>query len=147
MKEITNLANRFLDNKELAIVGVSRNKNKFGYKVFDLLKSNGYKIYPFHYQVKEIDGIPCVQSFNDIPDTVKNLYVATPKYVTNEVIASLNRKFEMVWFQQKSDTIESVEMVKTKGSKVITNRCMFMFVNPKGGHEFHRKFMKFFGKI
>ena len=142
------LANRFLENKEIAMAGVSRNKKKFGYKVFDLLRSHGYTIYPLHPEAKEIDGVECFKSFTEIPENVKNLYIVTPQYATENVVKqSLIKKFDMVWFQQKSETANSVNQLKDKGSEVITGSCMFMFIDPKGGHTFHKRILHFFGKI
>lgn len=148
MQPSTILANQFLENKEIAMAGISRDKKKFGYKVFDLLKSKGYTVYPLHPEVKEIGGVQCFQSFADIPESVKNLYVVTPQHATEKVIkASLLRKFDMVWFQQKSETIDSIEMVKANNSKVISGKCMFMFVDPRGGHAIHKNILNFFGKM
>lgn len=148
MKPTSILANCFLENKEIAMVGVSRDKKKFGYKVFNLLRSKGYHIYPLHPEAKEIDGVKCFQSFSEIPDAVRHLYVVTPQHATENVIKqSLSKKFDMVWFQQKSETNDSVNIIKEKGSEVITGSCMFMFVDPKGGHAFHRRILHFFRKI
>ena len=148
MQASTLFANQFLENKEIAIVGVSRDKKKFGFKIFDLLRSNGYIVYPIHYKAKEIDGVQCYKSFLEVPESVKNLYVVTPKHITDQVIeSSLSKKFKMVWFQQKSETNAALETIIANGSTVISNKCMFMFVEPKGGHAFHKKIFKFLGKI
>jgi len=50
----------FLESKNLAIAGVSRDKKKFGYRVFEDLTSKGYNAYPinpnkFGFKIKEIN--------------------------------------------------------------------------------------------
>ncbi len=139
---------KFLDGKDIAIAGASRNKKKFGYMVFNHLKSQGYNLYPVHPETDNIEGVRCFKSLSDIPQNVRNLYIVTPKNVTDRIMESaVERGFDMIWMQQKSDTPYSLELASKKGTPVIKNRCLFMYLNPSGGHSFHRFFVKLFGKL
>jgi Predicted CoA-binding protein len=139
---------KFLANKNLAIAGASRNTDKFGYKVFEFLRSKGYKLYPIHPEAESLDGTICYKKPSDIPPDVRNLYVVTPQHATDKLIESaVERGFDMIWMQQKSETPNSVALAKNKGIDIITNRCIFMYIDPKGGHAFHRFFIKLFGKL
>lgn len=139
---------KFFSVKDIAIAGVSRNNKKFGYKVFEHLRSNGFNVYPIHPEASEIDGIACYKSPADIPQTVKNLFIVTPKHSTDIVLeTALNRGFDMIWIQQKSETEKSLKMAMNKETEIVTGKCIFMYVNPKGPHAFHRFFVKLFGKL
>jgi uncharacterized protein len=142
------LIDKFLSSKKLAIAGVSRNNKKFGYKVFDHFIKKGYTVYPIHPEASEINGIKCYKSAVDVPIEIRNLFVVTPKYATDKLMeAVVSRGFNMVWFQQKSETPLSIELAQNKGMEVISQSCIFLFLDPTGGHAFHRFFMKLFGKI
>lgn len=74
--------------------------------------------------------------------------MVTPKHATDKLMEeAVSRGYDMVWFQQKSETLFSIELAQNKGIELIFQKCIFMFLDPKGGHAFHRFFMKLFGKI
>lgn len=144
----TNTINKFLSAKEIAIAGASRDKKKFGNRVFELFKTSGYNLYPIHPEVNSIEGVPCYKLPLDVPQNVRHLYVVTPQHATDELIESaVERGFDMVWIQQKSDTPKSEQLIKAKEIELITGKCIFMYLNPKGGHAMHRFFAKLFGKL
>jgi uncharacterized protein len=147
-KATSELIEKFLASNEIAIAGASRNSKKFGYKVFDILRTKGYKLYPVHPEAESLEGVNCYKSAADIPQNVRHLYVVTPQHATDKIIESaVERGYDMIWMQQKSETPNSVKLAKSKGIDVVTDKCMFMYVDPKGGHAFHRFFVKLFGKL
>jgi uncharacterized protein len=139
---------KFLASKELAIAGASRNNKKFGFRVFDHLRAIGYKLYPVHPETESLDGTLCYKMLSDLPPAVRNLYIVTPQHATDKLMESaVQRGFDMIWIQQKSDTPNSVTLAKSKGIDVITDKCIYMYTAPKGGHALHRFFVKLFGKL
>ena len=58
---------KFFEPKKLAIVGVSRNKKKFGYLVFRDLKARGYEVCPVNPNTDKINGDLCYKSVKDLP--------------------------------------------------------------------------------
>jgi uncharacterized protein len=144
----TDLIQKFLSHKEVAVAGISRNEKKFGYKILELLRSKNYQVYPIHPEASEISGIRCYKSSTEVPASVRHLFVVTPAIATDKVVTeALARGFDMIWIQQKSETYSSIQMIKDKGIELITGCCIFMFLEPTGGHAFHRFFLKLFGKI
>jgi len=139
---------KFLSAKDIAIAGVSRDNKKFGNRVFNLLQTKGYKLYPVHPEAESIEGVNCFKMPSDVPQNVRHLYIVTPSNVTDKLIESAAaRGYEMIWIQQKSETPKSVQLAQGKGIEVISNRCMFMYLNPEGAHAFHRFLVKLFGKL
>lgn len=144
----SDLIRTFLSASDIAIAGVSRDKKKFGYKLFEHLRTHGYSVHPVHPEATQIDGVACYPSFDGIPQTVKHLFVVTPRRATDTLMEQVaNRRFEIIWFQQMSETQKSIQIAKDAGAEVITGRCLFMFVDPKGAHGFHRFLMRMFGRI
>jgi uncharacterized protein len=144
----TDLIQKFLSHKEIAVAGISRNENKFGHKVLELLRSKEYQVYPVHPEASEISGLRCYKSPSEVPSNVRHLFVVTPAHASEKlIIDAVSRGFDMIWIQQKSETKSSVHLAKEKGIELITGCCIFMFLEPTGGHAFHRFFFRLFGKI
>jgi predicted CoA-binding protein len=137
----------FLAPKELAIAGVSRNPKKFGRQVYEHLKANGYKLYPVNPNMDSLDGAECYKSILDLPGHVDRIFIVTPMEQTAvSVRQSLDRGIRNIWIQQRSETAETLEMLKDQEVNLIHNKCIFMFAEPvKGAHAFHRFLNRLFG--
>ena len=137
----------FLEPKELAIAGVSRNPKKFGRSVYEHLKENGYRLYPVNPNADTIDGEFCYTSIDDLPSSVDRIFIVTPPGKTTESVKqSLDKGIQNIWIQQRSDTPEALELMADQDVNLIYNKCIFMFADPiKGAHGFHRFLSKLFG--
>jgi predicted CoA-binding protein len=137
----------FLSAETIALVGASRNKKKFGNQVLTELKSKGLKVIPVHPEAREIEGLECVASVNDLPSDVNHLFVAVAKNKTAGIVeAAAEKGIKNVWIQQMSETPEAIKVAEEKGMDLITKRCIFMYADPvKGVHKFHRTLNKLFG--
>ena len=148
MNRTTLLINEFLQTKDIVIAGVSRNPKKFGNSVFELFRHKGFNVFPINPEAEEINGITCYKSINDIPSNGKNLLIVTPQIATEGIMKDAIKKgYERIWIQQKSETPNVIKMAKDNNIKLIKDRCVFMFLEPEGGHAFHRFIFKLFGKI
>ncbi|MBS4014419.1 MAG: CoA-binding protein [Bacteroidetes bacterium] len=139
----------FDKSHQIAIVGVSKNPKKFGYLVYDKLKTNGYNVVAVNPSAEAIDNEKCYNSIEALPDTVKKVLIVTPKHHTDALIKQVAQKgIKDVWIQQMSETSESINIAQSLGLNSITKRCVFMYAEPvKGIHAFHRGFLKFFGRL
>ena len=118
----------FLEPKELAIAGVSRNPKKFGRHVYDHLREHGYKVYPVNPNTDNIDGDKCYPSIQELPSSVDRIFIVTPPGKTEESVKqTLDKGIRNVWIQQKSDTPEALELMEGKDINLIHNKCIFMF--------------------
>lgn len=138
---------KFLEPQKMAVAGASRNPKKFGGAVFKELKEKGFDLYPVNPNAEEIQGMKCYATISDLPESVKHLFIVTPKTETSAIAnAAVEKGIEMIWIQQKSDNPEAVKIVNDAGIPLIHNKCMLMFAGPvKGPHAFHRFFVKLFG--
>mgnify|MGYP006278794121 CR=1 FL=1 len=137
----------FLEPKKLAMAGVSRNKKKFGYSVFNELRAKGFEIYPINPNADEIDGLKCYRSVAEIPADVEHLHIVTPKARSEELIRAAHEKgIRNIWIQQSSDTPEAVDFAKSNNINLIHKRCIMMYAEPVSGfHKAHLFLNKLFG--
>ncbi len=137
----------FLNDKTLAIVGVSRNTKKFGHLVYKTLLENGYDLYPVNPNAEESDDIHWFRSIYNVPDYVKNILIITHKRYTLGVLKeAIEKGIKNIWIQQMSETPESIAFAIEYKVNLVSKQCIMMYANPKGIHKFHGNLMKFFGK-
>ena len=105
--------NEFLSQKVLAVVGASRDKNKFGNSIYREMKDRGYKVYPVNPLAQEIDGDRCYAGLKDLPEKTGGVIIVVPRLETTKVLeeaASLG--IEYAWIQQGADTPEAERRAK-----------------------------------
>lgn len=138
---------QFLAAKKLAVAGASRNPKKFGGSIIKDLKEKEFELFPVNPNADEIQDLKCYKTVADLPADVKHLLIVTPKTSTADVAKlAVEKKMEMVWIQQMSETPEAIAVLEESGIPFIQKKCIYMFANPvKGPHNFHRFLVKVFG--
>lgn len=75
----------------VAVIGASPKPDRYSYQALMLLHQQGYKVFPVHPRVKEIEGIPVYASLPEIPDEIHTvtLYVsaAVSQKLTSAILA------------------------------------------------------------
>lgn len=139
----------FLEPKKMAVAGVSRNPNKFGYHVYAELKKKGFELFPLNPFATEIKGDKCYTCLADIPADVKHLLILTPKTATDTLlIEAVNRGINNIWVQQMSETKNTLQIAEQNNINLIYKKCILMFAEPVSGiHKFHRAILRFFGRL
>jgi predicted CoA-binding protein len=137
----------FLEPKEIAVCGVSRNKKKFGRVVYDTLKEKGFKLYGVNPHMTKINGDPCFPDVSHLPGHVKNLYIVTPGKQTEEIVAkAIDKGISNIWIQQMSESSGAIDLAEKHGVALIKKECILKFAEPVTGvHKFHRFITKLFG--
>ncbi len=139
----------FLKQPQIAVVGVSRNKNKFGNAVYRALKKNGIKVLPVNPHLTQFDGDKCYNTIEALPQEVTALFVNTPPEKTLQLVENAYKKgIHHLWLQQGSTDTEVLKYLEGKNVNYISDRCILMFAQPVGSfHRFHRFLSKISGKF
>ena len=137
----------FFQQPSIAVVGVSRNKNKFGNAVYSNLKKKGIKVTPVNPHITEFQGDKCYSNIETLPAHVKAVFVNTSPETTKKIVASAcNKGIEHLWLKQGSTDDEVMQYLKGKDINYISDRCIMMFSEPVGSfHRFHRFLSKITG--
>ena len=133
---------KFKSDKNLALIGVSANKQKFGNTLLRELTKKGYTIYPVHPSLAEIDGIKCWPDLKSLPENVTNLLLVVRPESTVEIVAELKEThIRRVWMHRGagkgSASPAAIEQCKTVGIEVVYGLCPMMFLATTGMHRFH----------
>ena len=66
----------FVSKKKIAIVGASRDCNKFGNSAAKELQARGYEVFYVHPEVNEIEGQPAYPNLEAIKDKVESVWIS-----------------------------------------------------------------------
>jgi predicted CoA-binding protein len=94
-----------LAKKVWAVVGVSNDKSKFGYRVYERLKRAGYTVYGVNPHLDELDGetvYPNLKSLPQTPDVVN--FVVPPAVTETMIVECAGQGIKYCWLQPGSDS-------------------------------------------
>lgn len=113
------------DYRRVAIVGISRNREKASYEVAKYLKENGYSIFPVNPKYEEILKIKCYSSLLDIPYSIQIVNIfRRPEAVPEIVEDAIKCRAKVIWMQLGIVNNEAARQAKEAGCKVIMDRCI-----------------------
>jgi len=79
----------FKGDKNIALIGISTNKQKFGNALLHELTKKGYTVFPLHPLLAEVEGIKCYPDVKTLPDFVTNLILVVNPLATGQIIPQL----------------------------------------------------------
>lgn len=143
------LVDEFIAQKLLAVVGVSRSKQKFGNTIFIDLKSKGYKVFAINPNVESVEGEKCYPNLAALPEKVGGVIFVVPPAVVEKALPDVKAAgIERVWMQQGSSSPAAVEFCQQNNIKCVAGECILMFAAPDAWyHRFHRWINKVSGKL
>lgn len=118
-----------LELKCWAVVGATTNKEKYGYLIYDRLKTKGYNVYAVNPFYQEILGDKCYPSLSSLPEKPQVInMVVSPKNgkVFIEEAAKLGIKY--IWFQPGTYDEETISLTKELGIEPV-QACVLVATN------------------
>ncbi|WKZ31378.1 MAG: CoA-binding protein [Candidatus Dojkabacteria bacterium] len=110
-----------------AVVGASRDPNKYGHKVFVDLKQGGYQVYPINPNAGELLGEKVYASVEECPELVDVVVMVVPASVGMVVVDEVDKLgIKKVWFQPGSESDELVKRCEQLGLSCSVDRCIMV---------------------
>lgn len=126
------------EKKIFAVVGVSGNKEKYGYEIFKTLMEAGYKAYPINPKYESIDGHRCYRSLTDLPEKPEVVVTVVPPAVTEKVVDTcLELGITTVWMPPGSWSDAAVKKCEENQVKTVHDVCLVFAIKSfqyQGGH-------------
>jgi predicted CoA-binding protein len=117
---------KFLDTKNVfAVVGASKDPEKYGHRVYKDLRSAGLNVYPVNPNAEEILGDKCYPSIEALPvkpDVVD--VVVSPKITEETVRTCWKLGITKVWMQPGSESQAAINFCNENGMEVIYGICI-----------------------
>ena len=158
MSKIDSLVQDFLNQKKVAIVGVSDKRDtgcNLSYKKF---KEAGYQVYAVNPRISSYGGEPCYADLKVIPEKPDAVFMLTNPKVTEQMVQQcVDLGIKHVWMHcmmgtkpglaagMTSVSQSAVEMCRANGIAVIPGACPNQFLKPDFGHAMMRGMWKLFG--
>jgi len=124
----------FLDRKnKIAVIGVSNNHEKWGYKVYRSLKNSGFKVYPVNPKHEKIDSDRCYPDLRAIPEKIDEVITVVPPEITENVVKRCKELgIGKVWMQPGSESEDAIRFCEENGINVIHDACFVVDGLKKG---------------
>jgi predicted CoA-binding protein len=135
----------FIQTKRLAVVGVSRNDQKFGTAIYVELKQRGFGVNP---QMEQIKGDKCYANLSDLAGKVEGVIVCVPPQKSAEIVREAAAAGIMkVWLQQGAQSVEAAKTARELGITPVEGKCILMYAGEvKSFHGFHKFVAKLIGQ-
>ncbi|MCO5387092.1 MAG: CoA-binding protein [Desulfosporosinus sp.] len=119
--------NELLSQKTWAVIGVSNNTDKYGYKVYKQLRKAGYSVFPINPGLQSIEGDPCYPSLAALPKKPDAVSIVVPPKITEQVVKECNDLgITKVWMQPGSESKNAIQDGEEHGITVIHNQCVLI---------------------
>jgi predicted CoA-binding protein len=148
MSTRANIANEFLAQKRLAVVGVSRNPTDFSRGLFREMLRRGYDLVPVNPVGGTIEGLPCARRVQDVTPPVDGALVMTRPAQTEGVVRDCAAAgVPRVWLHRGvgpgAVSAAAVALCHEKGIAVVEGECPFIFLpSPGFVHRVHGFFRR-----
>jgi predicted CoA-binding protein len=118
----------FLDKKNIfAVVGVSSNSEKYGYKVFFKLLNAGYHIYAVHPEGGHVETQKRYTTLKDLPQKPDVVSLVVAPSATEEIVKECKQlHIDKIWMQPGSESQKSIQYCHENHIKVIHDLCIIL---------------------
>ena len=121
-------------SKTVAVIGASRNRQKFGNRALRAFARQGFTVVPINPHEAEVEGHQAYGSVLDVPGTIDMATIYVPPRYGVQVVEQLAQKgVAEVWLNPGADGPEVVARARELGLNVI-QACSIMGIgeNPYG---------------
>jgi hypothetical protein len=116
---------KMLDLQNWAVVGATKKKDKFGYKMFRSLLDNGNIVYPVSPKYDEIDGVKTYKSIKDIPGDIDVVgFIVNPTVGLELIQDVIDLGIKNIWMQPGTRDPEIVKIATDNDINVVFSCVM-----------------------
>lgn len=125
----------FLNQRKIAVAGVSRKGNVPANHIYRKLRSSGYEVYALNPNTTEVEGDPCYPDLAALPHPADGLVIATsPDQAAGLVRQCHEAGVSRIWFHRSIGTgsydKEAAALAKELGLSTIDGGCPMMYCQP-----------------
>ena len=122
------LIKEILERKNvIAVVGASRDPEKYGHRVYRDLKEAGYTVYPINPSTAVILGDRCYPDLKSLPVKPDVVNLVVPPEVTEEVVKACRELgITKVWMQPGSESEKAIQFCEANGIDVVYGVCIMV---------------------
>jgi uncharacterized protein len=151
MSKINALVQDFLEQKTIAVVGVSDKRETGCNLAYRKFKQAGYTVSAVNPRLTTFEGDPCYPDLKSIPEKPEAVFILTNPKITEEIVQQcVDLGIKRVWMHcmmgtkpglaagMTSVSQEAVRMCRENGITVIPGACPNQYLEPDFGHKMMR---------
>jgi predicted CoA-binding protein len=116
-----------MKDRQIAVVGVSADHEKYGYRIFRSLRDSGFKVEAINPKLKELEGEKVYPSLEQLPRKPDLVITVVPPRVTEKVVdQAADLGVKELWMQPGSESDEAVRKARERGMNVTFNACFMV---------------------
>lgn len=124
---IEKLKEEMIKMKKWAVVGVTDDRSKYGYKIFKKLNDQGYIVHGVNPKYSEIEGYKIYNSIKDIPEKIECVSVIVNPKISNKLLDDISELgIKNVWFQPGSFDQGTIDKAKKIGLNIVYYDCLYV---------------------
>ncbi len=108
--------------RRIAVLGVSRDREKYGHEVFEVLRQQ-HQVSPINPKMNEVEGQRCYPSLDDLPEPPEVIVVALGPAVTEQVVGGCVGRGAVIWLPPGCFTPRAVELAQVGNGEVLADIC------------------------
>lgn len=135
MSSLETAVNDFLAQKNIAVTGVSRNKNEAANGIYRKLRNEGYNVYAINPNAESVEGDPCFPNLQAIAGQVDGVVIASPPQATIQIMSDcVVSNVPRVWIHRSigegSMDNDAISFAEENNLTLIPGGCPMMFCEP-----------------
>ncbi|MDR5657864.1 CoA-binding protein [Serpentinicella sp. ANB-PHB4] len=116
-----------LDQKVWTVIGVTPDKNKFGYKIYNKLKNHGYTVYGVNPKYNEVDGEKIYSTLDELPEKPTCVNMVVSPHISIQVLDEIKKQgIKYVWFQPGTFNNEVIEKAEELDLNIVHHACVLV---------------------
>lgn len=106
--------------ESFAVVGASRDPDKYGCLVYRSVKAAGKTVFPVNPRAAEVDGDHCYPSLSDLPQKPEVAVMIVPPPMTEAAVAECARLgIKQIWMQPGAESVAAIEACRENDIEVV----------------------------
>lgn len=126
--EQQHLISDFVHRRIWAVVGASRDRSKFGNRVFRSLRDAGYIVFPVNPKGGMLEGAEVYPSLAELPEPPEVVDMVVPPAVTEQVVEEAHRLgLTRIWMQPGAESEAAIAYCHEHGIEVVHDACAMVW--------------------
>ncbi len=109
--------------RRVAVLGASREPEKYGHEVFEVLRAAGHTVWPVNPKVTDLAGVPCYPDLDALPGAPEVIVLALAPAVTAKVAPGCAGRGAVVWLPPGCFEESTAAALAARGTEVLAGVC------------------------
>lgn len=116
-----------MNDKTLAVVGVSNNPQKYGFKIFRDLTARGYKVNGVNLKGGEVLGKKIYRNLGELVELPDLVITVVPPVITEKIVEDCHTiGVKEVWMQPGSESEKAIQKAEQYGIMATSRKCFMV---------------------